>query len=84
MFRTTVEAGLSGEEVRARREVYGDNRPTEVAKASLLHLLFRQLADLIVLILLAGKRRSGTEGRRGRCSTSQPLRTDDVVVGGSD
>lgn len=34
MFRTTVEGGLSDEEVVARREVYGDNRPTEVRTQS--------------------------------------------------
>jgi hypothetical protein len=42
------------QQVLARRDVYGDNRPPPVAKASALRILLRQLADFIVLILLAG------------------------------
>lgn len=53
MFRTTVEQGLTNQEVLVRREVYGDNKPPEVAKTSYLGILLRQLADLIVLILIA-------------------------------
>jgi Ca2+-transporting ATPase len=52
MFRTKIEAGLTEAEVLARREVYGDNRTPPMARASVLGILFRQLADLIVVILL--------------------------------
>lgn len=52
MFRTQVEKGLTEAEVLARREVYGDNRTPPMARASVLGILFRQLADLIVIILL--------------------------------
>jgi len=52
MFRTKTEAGLTEAEVLARREVYGDNRTPPMARASVLGILFRQLADLIVVILL--------------------------------
>lgn len=54
MFRTKLDAGLTEQEVRARREAYGDNNPPPVAHASALKILLRQLADFIVLILLAG------------------------------
>ena len=54
MFRTKLEAGLTEQEVLARRDVYGDNRPPPVPTNSVLKILLRQLADFIVLILLAG------------------------------
>jgi Ca2+-transporting ATPase len=53
MFRTKLDVGLTEKEVLARREVYGDNNPPPVANASALKILLRQLADFIVLILLA-------------------------------
>lgn len=52
MFRTRLTEGLAATDVSARREVYGDNRTPPMARASLLGILFRQLADLIVVILL--------------------------------
>lgn len=54
MFRTKLEAGLTEQEVLARRDVYGDNRPPPVPTNSVLKILLRQLMDFIVLILLAG------------------------------
>lgn len=52
MFRTKVDRGLTEAEVLARREVYGDNRTPPMTRASVLGIMFRQLADLIVIILL--------------------------------
>lgn len=40
--------------VLARRDAYGNNRPPPCPKTSVLKILLRQLADFIVLILLAG------------------------------
>jgi hypothetical protein len=59
MFRTNLDKGLSELEVKARKDVYGDNRTPEVHKTSAIMILFRQLADLIVVILILGECRVG-------------------------
>lgn len=51
-LKTNTESGLTEEEVRSRREQYGENKlPTE-SGASLLHLIISQFKNIMVVILL--------------------------------
>lgn len=74
MFRSKLEVGLTEQEVLARRDVYGDNRTPPVPTNSVFKILLRQLADFIVLILLAGGYLRGVVARTACLSVSFTMR----------
>ncbi len=51
-----LERGLSDEEVRRRREQYGENRLPEQKATPLLRILIEQFLDPIIYILAACRR----------------------------
>ncbi len=52
-FNTDIVNGLSSEEALARKNKYGPNKLAEKKKKSILKLLFEQINDVLIYILLA-------------------------------
>ncbi|MEX0930573.1 MAG: HAD-IC family P-type ATPase [Candidatus Paceibacterota bacterium] len=52
-FKVDVETGLSAEEVRSRREIYGANKLPEAASDTLLAIFIRQFKSPLIYLLMA-------------------------------
>ncbi|MBR7186824.1 MAG: cation-translocating P-type ATPase [Clostridia bacterium] len=52
-FGSTIETGLTSEQVNEKREKYGENKLKEKKKKSVIRRFFEQFNDVMIIILLA-------------------------------
>jgi len=52
-LRTSVSQGLSGKDIKARREIFGENRIPKVAPKSFIRLVWEALLDSTLIILVS-------------------------------